>query len=241
MIMEVSMGQFMSLGGIEVWNMMPIAKGVGYACLILDLWMNVYYIVILSWALFYFVQALSGHSPWSSCDNDFNGPCCSAVYGPNGTLVTPGGCTGEPQLPESEYWFQRTLNISSGVDDTGDLRWELVSALIFLWIVVFFCVFKGIKSTGKAAYVTSSLPIIMLLFLVVRGISLPGASIGIKYFLTPNLEKAMNAEVWVMAGSQVMFSYVCGQGVLSSLGSFNKVIFYVEEKLKQMLSTISIF
>jgi len=67
----------------------------------------------------------------------------------------------------------------------------------------------------------------MLLFLVVRGISLPGASIGLKYFLTPDLEKAMNAEVWVMAGSQVIFSYVCGQGVLSSLGSFNKYDFNI--------------
>lgn len=223
--MEISMGQFMSLGGIEVWNMMPIAKGIGYACLILDLWMNVYYIVILAWALFYLVQAATGHSPWSSCDNEFNGPCCSSTYGPNGTLVVPEGCVGEPQLPESEYWFQRTLNISSGIDETGSLRWELVNALLVLWIVVFFCVFKGIKSTGKAAYVTASFPIVMLLFLVVRGISLPGASVGLRYFMTPDLEKAMNPEVWVMAGSQVLFSYVCGQGVLSSLGSFNKVGF----------------
>ena len=224
MVMELSMGQFMSLGGIEVWNMIPIAKGVGYACLMLDIWMNVYYIVILAWTLFYFVQAATGHSPWSSCDNDFNGACCSSTYGLNGTLLIPEGCTGEPQLPESEYWFKRTLNISSGVDHPGDLRWELVGGLLVLWLVVFLCVFKGIKSTGKAAYVTASLPIFMLLFLVVRGLSLPGASIGLRYFITPSLQKAMNAEVWVMAGSQVLFSYVCGQGVLSSLGSFNKVI-----------------
>ena len=163
MIMEISMGQFMSLGGIEVWNMMPIAKGVGYACLILDLWMNVYYIVILAWALFYLVQAATAHSPWSSCDNDFNSPCCSSSYGPNGTLIVPEDCIGEPQLPESEYWFKRTLNISSGIDEVGSMRWELVSALFLLWIIVFFCIFKGIKSTGKAAYVTASFPIVMLL------------------------------------------------------------------------------
>ena len=27
MLLEFSMGQFMSLGGINVWNIMPIAKG----------------------------------------------------------------------------------------------------------------------------------------------------------------------------------------------------------------------
>ena len=37
----------------------------------------------------------------------------------------------------------------------------------------------------------------------------------------PDLEKLKNIEVWVMAGSQVFFSYVICQGTATSLGSFN--------------------
>ena len=48
----------MSRGGVEVWNIAPMLKGIGFACLIMVVWMNVYYIVILAWTFFYFVQAL---------------------------------------------------------------------------------------------------------------------------------------------------------------------------------------
>ena len=58
MMMEICLGQFMSRGGIEAWNITPILKGIGYACLVLIMWINVYYIVILAWTSFYFLQAL---------------------------------------------------------------------------------------------------------------------------------------------------------------------------------------
>jgi len=57
MMMEVTMGQFMSLGGIEAWNMVPIAKGIGFAALVVVVYINIYYIVILSWILFYFFKS----------------------------------------------------------------------------------------------------------------------------------------------------------------------------------------
>ena len=50
---------------------------------------------------------------------------------------------------------------------------------------------------------------------------------GISYLFVPDLSKLKNPEVWSMAGSQVLFSYVSGQGVLTSLGSFNKFKFNV--------------
>ena len=59
MLLEISLGQFMSRGGVEAWSIAPIVKGVGYACLVLVMWINVYYIVILAWTFFYFVQAIT--------------------------------------------------------------------------------------------------------------------------------------------------------------------------------------
>merc|ERR1712131_20086 len=44
--LEVTMGQFMSRGGIEVWNMVPISKGIGFATLLVVVYINIYYIVI---------------------------------------------------------------------------------------------------------------------------------------------------------------------------------------------------
>ena len=44
------------------------------------------------------------------------------------------------------------LEITGGIGDFGDMRWELVGTTILSWVVVFFCLFKGIKSSGKVKY-----------------------------------------------------------------------------------------
>ena len=51
------------------------------------------------------------------------------------------------------------------------------------------------KSTGKAAYVTATFPIVILMILVIRGVTLPGAGIGLKYYLTPQWGTLVKAEV----------------------------------------------
>ncbi|KAK1117823.1 sodium- and chloride-dependent GABA transporter 1-like [Acipenser oxyrinchus oxyrinchus] len=66
------------------------------------------------------------------------------------------------QSASQQFFDRRVLQMSSGVDQPGQIRWELLGLLILAWIIVYLCIFKGIKSTGK----------------------LPGAKDGILYFLT---------------------------------------------------------
>lgn len=41
------------------------------------------------------------------------------------------------------------LRISGGIEQPGELRFELAMCLLLGWIIVYFCVWKGIKSAGK--------------------------------------------------------------------------------------------
>jgi SNF family Na+-dependent transporter len=225
LMLEVTMGQFMSRGGIEVWNMVPISKGIGFATLLVVVYINIYYIVILAWTLFYFVKSVmaifTGHLPWTSCDFDGASECCSNTY--NGSvLIAPNGCDGDQIYPEAEYFSNNVLNITSGIDETGGMNWTLFGFLILAWVIVFSMVYKGVKSTGKAAYVTSTFPLIVLMALVIRGITLDGAMEGLKYYITPDINKLVQADTWMAAASQIMFSYSLCQGSLTSLGSYNK-------------------
>jgi solute carrier family 6 (neurotransmitter transporter, GABA) member 1 len=43
-------------------------------------WMNVYYIVILAWAVFYFFMSMRAKLPWSTCDNVWNTITCVNPY-----------------------------------------------------------------------------------------------------------------------------------------------------------------
>ena len=48
---------------------------------------------------------------------------------------------------------------------------------------------------SKAAYFTATFPYVMLLILLIRGLTLPGAFDGIYYYLYPSLEDLANLEV----------------------------------------------
>ena len=44
---------------------------------------------------------------------------------------------------------RRVLMISDGLEDMGGLRWELVATLALVWFLCYFCIWKGVKGTGK--------------------------------------------------------------------------------------------
>ncbi len=46
----------------------------------------------------------------------------------------------------------KVLNISSGLEEAGQFHWELILCLMAVWVLVYFCVWKGVKSTGKVTH-----------------------------------------------------------------------------------------
>lgn len=47
----------------------------------------------------------------------------------------------------------------------------------------------------KVAYFTATFPYVMLLILLIRGVTLPGAMDGIYYYLSPDLNRLANIQV----------------------------------------------
>ena len=81
------------------------------------------------------------------------------------------------------------------VENIGHIRWKLCLCLLLAWVLVVLFVSKGIQSTGKVAYFTATFPYVMLTVLVIRGVTLPGASKGIIYFIKPDFKKLLSPEV----------------------------------------------
>ncbi|XP_045908924.1 sodium- and chloride-dependent GABA transporter 3-like isoform X4 [Micropterus dolomieu] len=112
--------------------------------------------------------------------------------------------------------------MSRGIEELGSVRWDLALCLLACWVFCYFSTWKGVRSSGKVAYFTATFPYVMLLILLIRGLTLPGAWEGIYYYLYPDLNRLANLEVWIEAGSQVCFSYSLTAGTLNVLGSYNE-------------------
>ncbi|KAI4830184.1 hypothetical protein KUCAC02_001834, partial [Chaenocephalus aceratus] len=124
--------------------------------------------------------------------------------------------------PSEEYFKYNVLHISKGIEFPGDIRWPLAGCLMLAWLIVYASLAKGIKSSGKVVYFTATFPYVVLVILLIRGVTLPGAFNGILYFITPKWEKLWSAKVWKDAATQIFFSLSAAWGGLITLSSYNK-------------------
>jgi SNF family Na+-dependent transporter len=97
---------------------------------------------------------------------------------------------------------------------------NLVIGALITWVAIFLIIFKGVHNVGKVVMITVPLPVILLLVVLVRGLTLPGATTGLVYYLKPNWELLKNPSVWIAAYNQVFFSLSLGFGILIAYASY---------------------
>lgn len=228
-LQESALGQMFGRGAITAWELLDYrAVGVGWGSFVVSIWLDIYYIMIIVWATKYLVDAVfSENLPWMSCGNSFNSECCMIVSQNFTSQNISENCWSENRTRSAgnEYWNEGVLGITGSVYNFGDFgarSGSLIVILFSVWLICFVILCKGVKSSGKAVYVTAIVPYITLIGLVIRGCSLEGAMVGIKFYLDPELSKIWNPDVWLAAGTQVMFSYALCLGALVAMGSYNR-------------------
>lgn len=92
---------------------------------------------------------------------------------------------------------------SNGLDLMGPVKPTLALCVFGVFVLVYFSLWKGVRSAGKVVWVTALAPYVVLIILLIRGVSLPGADEGIKYYLTPEWHKLKNSKVCFF------FYYIC--------------------------------
>ncbi|XP_077084964.1 sodium-dependent noradrenaline transporter [Siphateles boraxobius] len=223
--MELALGQYNREGAATLWKICPVFKGVGYTVIVIALYVGFYYNVIIAWSLYYLFASLTSELPWLSCNNSWNSPNCTNPNLINGTFLGNGTSYAKyKNTPAAEFYERGVLHIheSKGINDLGLPRWELCLCLIVVVFILYFSLWKGVKSSGKVVYITATMPYIVLLVLLIRGITLPGAMNGIRAYLHIDLKKLNNPQVWIDAATQIFYSLGAGFGVLIAFASYNK-------------------
>ncbi|XP_041665718.1 sodium-dependent neutral amino acid transporter B(0)AT3-like [Cheilinus undulatus] len=206
--LELAIGQRLRKGSIGVWNSIsPFLGGVGIGSMIVSFLVGIFYNTILAWVLWYFCHSFQDPLPWSQCP-----------LNPNRT-----GYDAECERSSSVnyFWYRETLNITPNIETSGSLQWWLVICLASAWCVVYICFINGIKSMGKAVYITATFPYLVLTIFLVRGLTLPGATDGLMYLFTPDWNVLKDPRVWLDAATQIFFSLSVGFGGLIAFSSYN--------------------
>ncbi|GMT33325.1 hypothetical protein PFISCL1PPCAC_24622, partial [Pristionchus fissidentatus] len=242
---ECSLGQFTQYGPSKAFQFyMPLSQGIGWAMSIISLSIALYYNVIVAWTMIYIGYTVSGNlDKFSSCDNYwntigcddtlmctneterfFNGTCHNStsfnssfalakeMEGPTFSIVAA------PDEFFTHYIVQKHLNFGF-----GGFNWKIAGCLVACWVMTALGLAKGVKWLGKISLITATVPYLMIIVLMVRGVTLEGAQTGIEYYLTkPDFSKMFTIDTWKSALMQICFSLSVGQGGMLAMSSYNK-------------------
>ncbi len=126
------------------------------------------------------------------------------------------------QPDASNFFYNQFLGAGNSLSLGGSMNMQIVFALLAVWTSIYLILYKGVKSIGRAAIITVPLPAILLLILTIRGVTLPGASMGLDFYLSPDFSKLSMPSVWLAAYAQIFFSLSLAQGIMIVYASFLK-------------------
>uniref|UniRef100_A0A1B6KRM4 Transporter n=1 Tax=Graphocephala atropunctata TaxID=36148 RepID=A0A1B6KRM4_9HEMI len=214
--MELAVGQFTRRGPIGALSQLcPIFKGAGLSSVMVSFFMATYYNVIIAYFLYYLFTSFRASAPWSDCSNKWNTPRC----------WQPSLNTSRPNFsvsPSEEFYDRKVLQLSAGIDRPGSVRWELAACLFLTWVIVYFALWKSVKSSGRVLYFTTTLPFVLVLAFLGRSLTLEGADNGLQYFFKPQWVLLLDAKVWVNAVAQNFNAIGISFGSVISFASYNR-------------------
>nr|NP_611364.2 Lithium-inducible SLC6 transporter, isoform D [Drosophila melanogaster]AAF57648.3 Lithium-inducible SLC6 transporter, isoform D [Drosophila melanogaster] len=210
--LEISLGQFTGRGVVKAFDMAPLLKGVALGQVLATAASITYYSSIMALTLRFWLASFGSELPWSRCWESWGTDCH------DGNAQNSSGKMSPAQL----YFEREILHEVPNIDNGLSLpNWQLVACLAIAWLVIGGVLIRGIKSSGKAAYFLGVFPYVVLLILLLRAVTLPGAIDGIIYFFKPQWRELLNPLVWYAAVTQVFFSLAICFGTLITYASYN--------------------
>lgn len=120
----------------------------------------------------------------------------------------------------SDYFFNKILQVTEGPGILGGFSIPVLLGVIATWIAIYFILRKGTESVGKVIWFTVLAPVILLLILIIRAVTLPGAIEGLNYYLQPDFARLLDYHVWIDAYSQIFFTLSLGMGIMIAYASY---------------------
>ncbi|CAJ0608789.1 unnamed protein product [Cylicocyclus nassatus] len=207
-LIELGIGQRLRTGPMGVWNAIhPYLGGLGVSAAVVSYLVALYYNVIITWCLYYLKESFTLNLPWGACPRDDNGTIDIECQMSSSTTMY--------------FWNREALDTTGSIGELDSFNPHITISLIVAWTLIYLCVMKGIKSSGKVMYATATFPYVVTTIFLIRSVTLDGAMKGLWHMINPDLHKLYSPTVWLEAATQIFYSMGLGFGGLIAFGSYN--------------------
>ena len=121
----------------------------------------------------------------------------------------------------ASFFVDSYLKVTNSPFELGGIRLNVALSTITVWILTYIIILGGIKKGVELANkILMPLLFFIMIIIVIRGLFLPGAFIGLNMLFTPDLTKLLDASAWVDAYGQVFFSLSVAFSIMITYGSY---------------------
>lgn len=168
----------------------PRGEFVGWWSLASALFITMYYVTMLGWAL-------------------------SMMVGTVGSLFEGGASAPFEGLTEPTEGANVQVYFFGMI-----ATWWPVLAVAFMWGLNLLVLWKGTATIERAVRFLIPMMWLFMIVLIVRGLTLPGGFDGVLYLFTPDFEGIASFGVWQGAFAQMFFSLSLGLGTMTAYASY---------------------
>ncbi len=118
-------------------------------------------------------------------------------------------------------FFLKYIGLSENARTLGGIQTHLLLPFFLVWAMAAYILFRGVsKGIEVACKICLPLLFVLIVILVIRGLTLPGALDGLEYMFKPNWQALGNPSVWVAAYGQIFFSLSIAFAIMIAYSSY---------------------
>ncbi len=131
------------------------------------------------------------------------------------------GMTGTADAANSaKNLWATTIQTTGSVHGLDIISWPTVLAILAAWGFIYYCIRNGAHSVSKVVKFTVFAPVIIMVIMAVKGLTMPGAGEAMQKLFIPDFTALKSSELWVDAAGQVFYSLSIMMAIMFAYGSY---------------------
>ncbi len=121
----------------------------------------------------------------------------------------------------NRFFYEDLLQLSPSPTSFHKLIAPIAIGIGVIWLINWFVCYKGVKKgVEKTSKILLPVLFIIMLFIVIRSVTMQGAAQGLNVLFEPDWASLKNPKIWISAYGQVFFSLSIATGIMMTYSSY---------------------